>query len=104
MPLYLIDAGGHLLHKQALLLSLPNQAGEEGEAIVVGPRGARRGLRGNVRRGRGGPGKHRRDDADDDDDDTLSAMMRSMWRVHSQCKVFSLLPHDADSAFLGQDG
>lgn len=66
MPLYLIDAGRHLLHKQALLLSLADQAGEEGEAIVVCPRGARGGLWGNIRRGRGGPGKHRRDDDDDD--------------------------------------
>lgn len=59
MPLYLIDAGGHLLYKQALLLSLADQAGEEGEAVVVGSRGARRGLWRNIRRGRGRPGEHR---------------------------------------------
>lgn len=41
---YLIDAGRHLLHKQALLLSLAHQAGEEGEAVVVGPGGSGRGL------------------------------------------------------------
>lgn len=56
MSLYLIYAGRHLLYKKALLLSLADQAGEEGEAIVVGPGGARRGLRRNIRRGRGRPG------------------------------------------------
>lgn len=59
MPLYLIDAGRHLLYKQALLLSLADQAGEEGESVVVGPGRARRGLWGNIRRGRGRPGKYR---------------------------------------------
>lgn len=43
--LHLVDAGRHLLHKQALLLPLAHQAGEEGEAVVVGPGGAGRRLR-----------------------------------------------------------
>lgn len=59
MPLYLIDAGRHLLYKQALLLSLADQAGEEGEAVIVGPGGARRGLWRNIRRGWGRPRKYR---------------------------------------------
>ena len=59
MPLYLIDASRHLLHKQALLFSFADQAGEEGEAVVVGSGGARRGLRRNIRRGRGRAGKDR---------------------------------------------
>lgn len=44
-PLHLVDAGRHLLHKQAFLLSLAHQAGEEGETVVVGPGGAGRRLR-----------------------------------------------------------
>lgn len=40
-PFYLIDAGRHLLYKQALFLSFADKAGEEGEAVVVGPGGAR---------------------------------------------------------------
>lgn len=59
MSLYLIDAGRHLLYEQALLLSLTHQAGEEGEAVVVGPGGARRGLWRNIGRGRGRPEKYR---------------------------------------------
>lgn len=61
MLLYLIDAGRHLLYKQALLLSFADQAGEEGEAVVVGPGWARRGLRRNIRRGRGRSGKYKGD-------------------------------------------
>ena len=55
MLLYLIDTGGHFLHKKALLLSLADKAGEEGETVVVGPWGARRGLWGHIRRGWGRP-------------------------------------------------
>lgn len=43
--LHLVDAGRHFLHKQALLLPLAHQAGEEGEAVVVGPGGPGRRLR-----------------------------------------------------------
>lgn len=56
---HLIDAGGHLLHKQTLLLPLADQAGEEGEAVVVGPGGPGGGLGGHVGGGGGRPVKSR---------------------------------------------
>lgn len=56
---YLIDTGRHLLYKQAFLLSFADKAGEEGEAVIVGPWGARRGLWRNIRRGWRRPRKQR---------------------------------------------
>lgn len=47
--LYLIDACRHLLYKKPLLLSLTDQAGEQGETVVVGPGGTGRGLWGYIR-------------------------------------------------------
>lgn len=57
--LYLIDADRHLLHKEALLLSLTDQAGEEAKTVIIGPGGAGRGLWGNIRRGGSRPVEHR---------------------------------------------
>lgn len=54
--LYLIDADGHFLYKQALLLSLADQTGEESETVIVGSWGAWRGLWGNIRRRWSRPG------------------------------------------------
>ena len=51
MPVYLVDAGGHLLYKQAFLLPLAHQAGEQSEPVVVGPGGPRGRLGGDVGRG-----------------------------------------------------